>query len=96
MVETLFSAPHGATEDECRRLHPYGSQGKSLEQMVREAEGGTHDVRWTAIYDLYALRGDEVGISHALAQIEDRALASELAYRDVFTTDALQRLVSKT
>ena len=95
MVETLFSAPHSATEAEYRRLRSYGSQGKSLEQMTREAEAETHDVRWIAIYDLYDLRGDEAGIAHALAQLEDRALVSELTYRDVFTTEALQRMVNK-
>lgn len=95
MVETLFSAPHSATEAEYRRLRSYGSQGKSLEQMTREAEAETHDVRWIAIYDLYGLRGDEAGIAHALAQFEDRALVSELTYRDVFTTEALQRMVNK-
>jgi hypothetical protein len=60
--------------------------------MVREEEAAPHDVRWTAIYDLYYQRSDQPGMAHALAQIKDRQWADELTYRDVFTTEELERM----
>jgi hypothetical protein len=92
MIETIFSPPHNATEDECRRMWVFYSLGKSLEEMIRDAESQPHDVRWSSIYSLYHLRGDQPGMAHALSQIKDRQWADELTYRDVFTTEELERM----
>lgn len=90
MTETLSSPPHHATEDEYRRMFTFAP--RSLDEMVLEEESGSHDERWTSIYGLYHLRGDQPGMAHALSQIKDRQWADELTYRDVFTTEELERM----
>lgn len=89
--ETLFSPPHHATEDEYRKLKAF-PETRTLEQIRDEEASRSHDGRWTKIYELYHLRGDQAGMAHALSQIKDRQWADELTYRDVFTTEELERM----
>jgi len=91
MIETLFSPPHNASDDEYILMWPSAST-TSRHDWIREEESRKHDVRWTAIFDLYDLRRDKGGMAHALAQIQDRAWAAEMTYRDVFTTEEFERM----
>lgn len=81
MTDTLFSAPHNATEAELRSMG--FDPDLDMDTIRKEEESASHDVRWTTIYDLYHLRADTAGMESALAQIMDRAWAAELTYKDV-------------
>lgn len=86
-VPNLFAAPHHCTADEYRALSGIQDAGDLAQwRAYDDAEERTADQRWTRIYELALVRGDAPGMAAALAQIQDRALAQELAYRDIVQT----------
>lgn len=95
MVDSIFSPQHNASEDECRRMWSFAAD-MPFDELKRFIEAQSHDVRWTAIYGLYHLRRDEEGMAHALDQIQDREWASEMTYRDVYTTEELERMANNS
>lgn len=95
MIDTLFRAPHNATEDEYRRMRAF-PETRPLAQIMDDEAARSHDGRWTKIYELYHLRGDKNGMVHALEQIKDRTWVDELTYRDVFSREEIERMARES
>lgn len=94
MIETLFSPPYNVSESEYREIRTFSPS--TIGEVVQQEQSRPHDIRWTAIYDLYHLRRDEEGMAHALDQIQDREWAAEMTYRDVYTTEELERMANNS
>lgn len=95
MVETLFSPPHNASEDEYLLMRQSAST-KPRQDWVRDEEAQSHDVRWIAIHDLYDLRRDKAGKANALKQIKDHETVIELTSVDVFSREELERMMRES
>jgi hypothetical protein len=79
-IETLFDAPHLATEAEIAALFHNNQTRESIYKWA----GQHHDRRVQLLWRLYHLRGDEVGMAQQEARLDDPHYLDEIKYRDTF------------
>lgn len=78
MIESIFDAPHFATDEELHTLHSSFKDRADLEQNGPQSD----DNRLLYIWELYRLRGDAAGMAAAEARLQDPSYFDEVRYRD--------------
>jgi hypothetical protein len=79
-IETVFDAPHLATDAEIAALFHNNHTRESIYAWA----GQHHDRRVQLIWKLYRLRSDEVGMAQQEARLDDPYYLDEIKYRDTF------------
>jgi len=79
MIESIFAAPHFATDEEMHTL--YGDCYKDRADLEKNGPQ-SDDNRLLYIWELYRLRGDAAGMAAAEARLQDPGYLEEVQCRD--------------
>jgi hypothetical protein len=81
MIESIFDAPHHATEEEFVVLF---GDAFSSRQDYEQHGSKNHDNRLLHLWRLYQLREDKSGMAVQEARLNDSHYLDEIKYRDTF------------
>jgi hypothetical protein len=81
MIESIFDAPHHATEEEFLILF---RDAFSSRQDYEQHSSRHHDNRLLYLWELCQLRGDKAGMATQEARLNDPHYLDEIKYRDTF------------
>ncbi|MBL1264308.1 hypothetical protein [Candidatus Methylomicrobium oryzae] len=81
MIESIFDAPHHATETEFLILF---RDAFSSRHDYEQHSSHHHDNRLLHLWELYQLRGNTAGMAAQEARLNDPHYLEEIKYRDTF------------